>query len=82
MGKVQIMQVSLSQPQPFNQYLSPIREINVGDLSSVLPCIKHWNVETPNGRFAHYAVGINTEKDVFNWLEAVTDEQYYKLLPN
>lgn len=55
----------------------PIREIKVGDIVNVLPDIKHWHGATPNGRFAHYAVGINTEKGIVDWLEPVTDEQYY-----
>jgi quercetin dioxygenase-like cupin family protein len=56
---------------------SPIHEINVGDIVNILPGIKHWHGATPNGRFTHYAVNINTEKGVVDWLEPVTDQQYY-----
>jgi quercetin dioxygenase-like cupin family protein len=55
----------------------PNCEIKVGDIVNVLPGIKHWHGATPNGRFTHYAVGINTEKGIVNWLEPVTDDQYY-----
>ena len=55
---------------------APIRKIIVGDVINVLPGVKHWHGATPNGRFAHYAVGINTEKGVVDWLETVTDEEY------
>ena len=57
----------------------PIREIKVGDVVNVLPGVKHWHGATPNGRFAHYAISINTEKGIVNWLEPVTDEQYSSL---
>lgn len=56
---------------------SPIQEIKVGDVINVLPGIKHWHGATPNGRFIHYAVNINTEKGVADWLEPVTEEQYH-----
>ncbi|SDP94745.1 Cupin domain protein [Mucilaginibacter sp. OK268] len=55
---------------------SPIQEIKIGDIVNVLPGVKHWHGATPNGRFAHYAVGINTEKGVVDWLEPISYEQY------
>jgi quercetin dioxygenase-like cupin family protein len=55
---------------------SPIREIKVGDVVNVLPGVKHWHGASPNSKFAHYAIGINTEKGIVSWLEPVTDEQY------
>jgi quercetin dioxygenase-like cupin family protein len=56
---------------------SPIREINVGDVVNVMPGIEHWHGATPNGKFAHYAVGINADKGLVDWLYPVTEEQYY-----
>lgn len=56
---------------------SPIKEIRVGDVVNVLPGIKHWHGASPEGKFAHLAISINTEKGVVDWLEPVTDEQYY-----
>ncbi len=56
---------------------SPIREIKVGDVVNVLPGIKHWHGASKDSKFAHYAISVNTEKGVVNWLEPVTDEQYY-----
>jgi quercetin dioxygenase-like cupin family protein len=55
---------------------SPIREIKLGDVVNVLPGIKHWHGASPHSRFAHYAISINTEKGVIDWLEPVTDEKY------
>ncbi|TRW23678.1 cupin domain-containing protein [Flavobacterium zepuense] len=56
---------------------SSIREIKVGDIVNVLPGIKHWHGASPESRFTHYAVSINTEKGIVDWLEPVTDEQYH-----
>jgi quercetin dioxygenase-like cupin family protein len=56
---------------------SAIREINVGDVLNIMPGIKHWHGASPNSRFIHIAININTQKGMVNWLEPVTDEQYY-----
>jgi quercetin dioxygenase-like cupin family protein len=61
---------------------SPIREIRVGDVVNVLPGIKHWHGASPKSSFGHYAIGINTEKGIVNWLEPVSDEDYFSLLRN
>lgn len=55
---------------------SPIRTIKLGDVVNILPGVKHWHGATPNGRFAHYAISINTEKGLVDWLEPVTDQEY------
>ncbi len=61
----------------YQEYGSPIREIKVGDVVNVMPGIKHWHGASPNGKFSHYAININTDKGLVDWLEPVTDEQYY-----
>lgn len=60
----------------YQQEGSPIQLIKVGDVINILPGIKHWHGASPDSRFTHYAVGINTEKGIVDWLEPVTDEQY------
>ncbi len=55
---------------------SPIREIRVGDVLNILPGIKHWHGASPNSKFTHIAINLNTEKGTVNWLEPVTDDQY------
>lgn len=62
--------------QYYQEEGSPIRQIKVGDVVNVLPGIKHWHGASPSSRFAHYAIGINAEKGLVNWLEPVTDVQY------
>ena len=57
----------------------PIQKICVGDVVNVLPGIKHWHGASPDSAFGHYAVGINTEKGIVDWLEPVTDQQYLSL---
>lgn len=54
-----------------------IKEIRVGDTVNILPGIKHWHGASPNSQFIHIAINLNTEKGVVNWMEPVTDEQYF-----
>jgi quercetin dioxygenase-like cupin family protein len=56
---------------------SPIREIHAGDVINVLPGIKHWHGASPNNRLKHTAININSEKGTVNWIEPVSDEDYY-----
>lgn len=56
---------------------SSIREIKVGEVLNILPGIKHWHGASANSKFSHLAINLNTEKGTVNWLEPVTDEQYY-----
>ena len=55
---------------------SAIRKIQVGDVVNVLPNVKHWHGASGDSAFAHYAISINTEKGIVDWLEPVTDDQY------
>ena len=56
---------------------SPIQEIKAGDVINILPGIKHWHGASPNGRFRHTAININSEKGTVNWIEPVSDEDYF-----
>ncbi|RFZ85806.1 hypothetical protein DYU05_09490 [Mucilaginibacter terrenus] len=52
-------------------------KVEAGSAINVLPGIKHWHGASPDAEMIHTAIGINTEKGIVNWLEPVTDEQYY-----
>jgi quercetin dioxygenase-like cupin family protein len=56
---------------------SPIRRIRVGSVVNVLPGIKHWHGASPDSEFAHLAINLNSEKGTVNWLEPVSDEEYF-----
>ncbi|MBE7177016.1 MAG: cupin domain-containing protein [Mucilaginibacter polytrichastri] len=53
-----------------------VQQIEAGGFVNVLPGVKHWHGASPARQMIHTAIGINTEKGIVNWLEAVTDAQY------
>lgn len=55
---------------------SPIQEIRLGDVINILPGIKHWHGASPNSRFKHTAININSEKGTVDWIEPVSDKEY------
>ncbi len=54
-----------------------VQKIASGGAINVLPGIRHWHGASPDAVMIHTAININTEKGVVNWLEPVSDEQYY-----
>ena len=56
----------------------PVQKIEAGGVINVLPGIKHWHGASPGSSMVHTAIGINTDKGIVNWLEPVSDEQYFK----
>ncbi|MBF7091594.1 cupin domain-containing protein [Flavobacterium sp. ALJ2] len=54
----------------------PIQLLNIGDVVSILPDVKHWHGASPDSEFTHIAISTNTQKGIVDWLERVTDEQY------
>jgi quercetin dioxygenase-like cupin family protein len=54
-----------------------IRRLRKGDVVNVLPGIRHWHGASPESEFTHLAININSEKGTVNWLEPVSDEEYY-----
>lgn len=55
----------------------PVQKVSSGGVINVLPGIKHWHGASPESAMVHIAININTDKGVVNWLEPVTDTQYY-----
>jgi len=56
----------------------PIEEIHPGDVVWFSPNEKHWHGATPNTAMTHIAIQENLNGKVVDWMEKVTDEQYYK----
>ncbi len=55
----------------------PVQVIRAGDVVSCPAGIKHWHGAAPGSAMIHLAItGIVDGKSV-NWMEKVTDEQYY-----
>lgn len=56
----------------------PIVEVRAGDVVWIPPGIKHWHGATPTTAMTHIALsGVLDGKSV-EWLEKVSDEQYFK----
>jgi len=55
----------------------PIQLLNKGDVVTIAPDLVHWHGATPDSEFTHIAISTNTQKGIVEWLEPVTDEQYY-----
>lgn len=56
------------------------RELHAGDVVEI-PCnVKHWHGAAKNSWFVHIAIGILTNAGPAEWMEPVTDEEYYKLM--
>jgi quercetin dioxygenase-like cupin family protein len=54
-----------------------IQLLNKGDVVTIAPDLVHWHGATPDSEFMHIAISTNTQKGIVEWLEPVTDEQYY-----
>jgi quercetin dioxygenase-like cupin family protein len=57
----------------------PIRLLNKGDVINIAPDLVHWHGASPDSEFTHIAVNPNTQNGVVEWMERVTDEEYYSL---
>ncbi len=56
----------------------PRQKIFAGGVINVLPGVKHWHGASPEAPMVHVAININTDKGLVNWMERVTDEEYFK----
>ena len=56
--------------------------INAGDTVWIPPDEEHWHGATPTNSMSHIAIQEAMNGMVANWLEKVTDEDYYKLSRN
>ncbi len=55
----------------------PIRIIQTGDVIAIPAAYEHWHGAAPDSKMTHLAINPNSEKGPVNWLERVTDEEYY-----
>ncbi|MCC8018645.1 MAG: cupin domain-containing protein [Rikenellaceae bacterium] len=57
----------------------PVQVLRKGDVVAIYPGVEHWHGATPDTWFAHMALGTNPDKGPAEWLEPVSDEEYYSL---
>lgn len=55
----------------------PIQLLHKGDVVKIEPDVVHWHGASPDSEFTHIVVNPNTQKGIVEWLDRVTDEEYY-----
>ena len=55
----------------------PIQLLHKGDVVKILPDVVHWHGASPDSGLTHLAINTNTQKGIVEWLERVTDQEYY-----
>jgi quercetin dioxygenase-like cupin family protein len=56
----------------------PVEEIWPGDVITFSPGEKHWHGAAPTTAMTHIAIQEQLDGKIVDWLEKVSDEQYYK----
>ena len=56
----------------------PIEEIRPGDVVWFEPAEKHWHGASPNAAMTHIAIQESLNGKPVDWLEKVTDAQYFE----
>lgn len=59
------------------EWSGPIVEIHPGDVITCPPGVKHWHGASPHIAMTHLSVVEELDGKNVEWLEKVTDEQYY-----
>ena len=53
-------------------------EMKAGDCVNIPAGVKHWHGAAPDSWFSHLAVEVSAEEGSNQWLEKVSDEEYFK----
>lgn len=63
----------------YQEWQQPARKLHPGDVVYIAPEVKHWHGAARDAWFTHIAIEIPAEGGSNEWLEPVTDQQYYAL---
>lgn len=63
----------------YQEWNKPAQALHPGDVVNIPPNVKHWHGAAKDSWFAHLAVEVPAEGASNEWLEAVNDEEYFKL---
>lgn len=55
----------------------PIQEVRPGDVIICPVGVKHWHGAAPNSSMTHISIAEDKDGSCVDWLEEVTDDQYY-----
>jgi quercetin dioxygenase-like cupin family protein len=57
----------------------PAQRLTKGDVVTIPANLVHWHGASADSEFTHIAITIHTPTGLVNWLDRVTDEEYYSL---
>lgn len=63
----------------FQEWGQPPRELTPGDMVNIAPEVKHWHGAAKDSWFSHLSIEVPAKGSSNEWLEPVSDEEYYKL---
>lgn len=63
----------------YQEWGKPVIEMKAGDCVNIPAGVKHWHGAQPDSWFSHLAVEVPGENTSNEWLEPVSDDQYYNL---
>ena len=64
----------------YQEWGKPAQKLYPGDVVNIPANVKHWHGAAKDSWFAHLAVEVPGEETSNEWLEAVSDEDYSKLV--
>ncbi len=64
----------------YQEWGKPAQELHPGDVVKIPPEVKHWHGAAPDSWFSHLAIEVPAEGASNEWLEAVSEEEYGKLI--
>ena len=64
----------------YQEWGKPARELRPGDVVNIPTGVKHWHGAAPDSWFSHLALEVPGQNCSNEWLEAVADEDYGKLV--
>lgn len=64
----------------YQEWGKEARELNPGDAVEIPTGVKHWHGAAKDSWFSHLAIELPGENSANEWLEAVTDEEYERLI--
>lgn len=71
--------IAISGVGYYQEWGQPARKLLPGDVINIHPGIKHWHGAAPDSWFSHLAIEVPGTESKTTWLEAVSDNEYYKL---
>jgi len=63
----------------YQEWGKPARKLRPGDVVNIPANVKHWHGAAKNSWFAHLAMSPDGDNTSNEWLEPVSDEEYYSL---